>query len=74
MSVKHKIPDNDEFVRKNFNKLIDKYAHERIIICNGEIFTGEDAASKARQKHPKAIPMSLPVPSRPELISHVLWL
>ena len=72
MPPKAKIIDNDEFVRKNFDKLIEKYAHERIVICRGEIFTGEDAVLKARQKYPNVVPMSLPVPSRPELISHIL--
>ena len=72
MPIRHKALDNDEFVRKNFDMLIEKYAHERVVICCGEIFTGDDAAAQARQKYPKAIPMSLPVPSRPDLISHVL--
>lgn len=66
-----KILDNDEFVAKNFEKLVEKYAHKRIVISNGEIFTGEDAVKKARTKYPKTIPLSMPVPG-PEEFMHVL--
>ncbi|MCM8779461.1 MAG: hypothetical protein NC834_06765 [Candidatus Omnitrophica bacterium] len=63
--------DNDNFVRENFEKLVKRYPHQRIIICEGEIFTGKDAVKKARQKYPKATPMFLPVPG-PEEFNHIL--
>ena len=68
MAMEKKI-DNDTFVQKNFEKLVEKYAHQHIVICNGEIFTGEDAAKKAREKYPDFIPMVLPVPG-PEFFKH----
>lgn len=69
--MKRKILDNDSFVRKNFGKLVKKYPRQRIVICRGEIFTGEDAVNEARKKYPKSIPMSLPVPAKEEF-SHIL--
>lgn len=63
--------DNDLFVQKNLEKLVKKYPHQRIIICNGEIFSGADAVKKARSKYPDATPMFLPVPG-PEEFNHIL--
>ena len=60
---------NDEFFRKNFEKLVEKYAHQHIIICNGEVFTGEDAADRAREKYPKLTLMAVPIPG-PEFFAH----
>ena len=69
--MKTKILDNDTFVRENFENLVKKYPHQRIVICQREIFTGEDAVKKAREKYPKAIPMSMPIPG-PESFTHIL--
>ena len=66
-----KILDNDLFVKENLEELVKKYAHQRIIISRGEIFTGEDAVKKARAKYPKTIPLSMPIPG-PEEFVHVL--
>lgn len=66
-----KILDNDLFVKENFEELIKKYSHKRIVISHGEIFTGEDAVKKARLKFPKTIPLFMPVPG-PEEFSHIL--
>jgi hypothetical protein len=63
--------DNDSFVRENLERLVKKYPRQRIVICNGEIFTGEDAAKKARRKYPKSIPLSMPVPAHEEF-THLL--
>ena len=63
--------DNDEFVTENFSKLIKKYPHQHIVICNGEIFTGKDAVQCARLKYPKLTPLWLPVPG-PESFPHHL--
>ena len=62
---------NDGFVRKNLEKLVKKYAHQRIVICEGEIFTGNDAVRRARVKFPESIPLSFPVPG-PEEFTHLL--
>ena len=69
--MKLKILDNDEFVRRNFTKLIKRYPRRRIVISNGEIFTGEDAVNQARLKYPRITPLSFPVPS-PEEFFHIL--
>lgn len=66
-----KILDNDLFVKENLEEIVKRYAHKRIVISNGEIFTGEDAVKKARTKYPQTIPMLLPVPG-PEEFNHVL--
>jgi hypothetical protein len=66
--MKQKI-DNDAFVQKNFEKLVEKYAHQHIVISNGEIFTGDDAVKKAREKYPGIVPMFMPVPG-PEFFKH----
>ncbi|MEK7377054.1 MAG: hypothetical protein AABZ57_07855 [Candidatus Margulisiibacteriota bacterium] len=63
--------DNDSFVRKNLERLVKKYPRQRIVICNGEIFTGDNAVKKARAKYPESVPLSLPVPA-PEEFTHLL--
>ena len=65
------IMDSDTFVQENFEFLVRKYPRQRIVICNGEIFTGIDAVRKARQKYPKLTPLSFPVPGKDEF-SHIL--
>lgn len=64
-----KIIDNDAFVAKNFEKLVEKYGGQTIVICNGEIFTGDDDIDKALAKYPKSIPLVFNVP-RPEFFAH----
>ncbi|MBI3617453.1 MAG: hypothetical protein HY210_04450 [Candidatus Omnitrophica bacterium] len=63
--------DNDSFVRENLERLVKKYPRRRIVICNGEIFTGDDAVKKARAKYPGSVPLSLPIPA-PEEFTHLL--
>jgi len=67
----YKTLDSDLFVRKNFEKLVKKYAHKHIVISKGEIFTGKDAVKKARKKYPHVIPLAMPVPG-PEAFPHHL--
>jgi hypothetical protein len=66
-----KIVDNDIWLSAHFEEIIDKYAGQYIIISNGEIFTGEKAFKKAKEKYPRSIPLSMPVP-RPEDFVHIL--
>ena len=63
---------NDKFVSENFEMLVEKYGHRHIVICNGEIFTGDDAIKKAREKYPKLIPLSMPVPGHEAFPHHLL--
>jgi len=69
--ISEKISDNDLFVQENLERLVKLYPRQRIVICQGEVFTGEDAVKKAREKYPKYIPLSLPVPG-PEEFVHIL--
>ena len=69
--MKYQILNNDSFIKENLEKLVKKYPRQRIVICNGEIFTGEDAVKRARERYPKAIPLSFPVPA-PEEFTHLL--
>jgi hypothetical protein len=65
------IIDSDSFVKENLEELVKKYPRQRIVICQGEVFTGKNAVRKAREKYPKAIPLSFPVPA-PEEFMHLL--
>lgn len=71
VKMPEKILDNDLFVQKNFEKLVKKYPHRRIVICQGEIFTGDDAVDNAREKYPKAIPLWFHVPGSENFV-HLL--
>ena len=66
-----KILDNDAFVKKHLERLVKKYPRQRIVICRGKIFTGEDAVQKARKEFPGVTPMSFPVPAHEEFV-HIL--
>jgi len=70
--TKAKIVDTDVWITLHFQKIVNKYAGQRIVISNGEIFTGENAVEKAKKKYPNIIPTSMPVPRPEELFMHVL--
>ena len=61
--------DADEFVGKNFEMIVDTYGGQCIVISNGEIFTGDNAAKEARGKYPRLIPLVFQVP-RPEFFKN----
>lgn len=56
--------DNDTFVSKNFEKIVDKYGSKTIIVCQGEIFAGSQARNKAEKKYPDKTLMIFSVPSK----------
>ena len=59
---------DDEWIRKHFSKLVDKYAGMYAVVAEGELFLGRNAkklTEKARRKHPNVIPSGLRIP-RPE--------
>ena len=64
-----RIKDNDKFVAANLEELVKKYAHQRIIISNGEIFTGENAVEQAEEKFPRRIPLWMIIPGQ-EFFTH----
>jgi len=67
----NKVLDNDSFVKKYLQKIVAKYAHQQIVICHGEIFTGAGAVECARKKYPKTTPLFFPVPGSEEF-NHLL--
>ena len=69
MKTKTKIMDNDTFVRENFEKLVDTYGGQTIVINGGEIFTGKNASQEARRRFPNSLPLIFPIP-RPQFFSH----
>ena len=69
---KKRVSNNDEFLTKNFERIVNTYPHQRIVICNEKIFTGSDAVEKARRKFPRKRLMWMPVPSAQELKHHLL--
>jgi hypothetical protein len=56
--------DNDTFISKNFEKIVDKYGSKTIIVCQGEIFTGPLGPQKAEKKYPDKTIMVFSVPSK----------
>jgi hypothetical protein len=59
---------DDDWVRRHFEELVDKYAGQYAIVAEGELFVGYDARQldeEARRKHPGVIPTGLRIP-RPE--------
>ena len=75
MSVKtRKKMDDNAWVRKHFEQLVDTYPGKYAVVAEGELFVGEDAKllfEKAGKKHPKVLPTGLPIP-RPEDFSCLL--
>ena len=63
--------NNDLWIKNHFEKIVNRYAGQHIIVCCEEIFTGEGALEKAKRKHPHAAITSMPVP-RPEDFTHIL--
>ena len=59
-----RIIDNDAFVVKNADQIVKKYGRRTIVICRGEVFTGNKAMDRARRKFPGVTPMLFPVPPR----------
>lgn len=60
--------NDDEWVRRHFEELVDKYAGQYAVVAEGELFVGYDAKQldeTARRKHPGVIPTGLRIP-RPE--------
>lgn len=56
--------DNDAFIAKNADQIVNKYGRKTIVICRGKIFTGTKAMERARRKFPGVTPMLFSVPPR----------
>lgn len=59
---------DDEWIHQHFEELVDKHAGQYAVAAGGEVFIGYDPVplvSKARKKHPGAVPSVLRIP-RPE--------
>lgn len=56
---------DDEWVRRHFEELVDKYAGKYAVVAEGELFVGYDSRQldeEARRKHPGVIPTGLRIP------------
>ena len=65
--VKPSIDDN-EWVHRHFEELVDKYPGQYAVVAEGELFVGRDARQlqqAAKRKHPGVNPTGLRIP-RPE--------
>jgi hypothetical protein len=65
---KPKVVDDDAWVKRHFEWLVDNHAGKYLVVSEGEPFIGYDAAElerKARKKHPGVITTGMPIP-RPE--------
>lgn len=63
-SRKSRISD-DEWIRRHFEELVDKYAGQYAVVAGGELFVGYDPVpleDAARRKHAGVIPSVLRVP------------
>ena len=59
---------DDEWVRRHFEELVQRYPGQYAVIAGGELFVGESAGAlfaSARRKHPDVVPTGLPIP-RPQ--------
>ena len=59
---------DDEWIRRHFEELVDKYAGQYAVVADGELFVGHDSRQldeAARRKHPGTLPTGLRIP-RPE--------
>ena len=60
--------DNDAWLRKHLEELVDKYAGEFLVVANGQIYRGgtpSQLREKAKAEHPHAMLLGIRVP-RPE--------
>lgn len=67
-------PKDDEWIRKNFERLVDRYPGQYIAVANEELFVGparEMVEKAARGKHSQVIPSVMQVP-RPESLTCAL--
>ncbi len=66
--ARHKIISNDQWLSKNFEKIIDKFAGGYIVIGDGKVlFTNKDGSPReivnmAKAQYPNLIPLFLRVP------------
>ncbi len=59
---------DDEWIRRHFEELIDKYAGQYAVVAACELFIGKSAKrlfEEARRKYPGVVPTGFPVP-RPQ--------
>ena len=59
---------DDEWIRRHFEELVDRYPGQYAVVAEGELFVGKEGGrlfAEARRKHPTTVPTGMPVP-RPE--------
>ncbi len=64
--TKPRSQDDQAWIRRHFEELVDKYPGKYAVVAAGELFVGDDALQlhkEARRKHPNVVPTSFPIPS-----------
>lgn len=64
--TKSRPQDDQAWIRRHFEELVDKYPGKYAVVAAGELFVGDDARQlheAARRKHPDVVPTSFPIPS-----------
>ena len=69
--------DNDTWLRKHLEELVDKYAGEFVVISAGKLYrngTPQELLKKAKSEHPNIIPLFFRVPRPEDFISILICL
>lgn len=75
-----KIINNDQWLAKHFEEIVDKYAGGYIVVANGKILytdkdgTPKEIVKKAKTRYPKITPLFLRVPYPHEFICALITL
>ena len=70
--AKIKLSRDQTWLNANFERLIDEFEGQYVVVSNGESFVGSDAAElqrRARKKSPDTIPLGMPIPHKKDLLS-----
>jgi hypothetical protein len=68
--------NDDAWIQKHFEELVDKFPGQYVVVAEGEPFIGYDAAQLfklARLKHRGVVPTCMPIP-RPDDFASILLL
>ena len=71
---KSKTISGDEWIRQNFEWLIDHFPGQYVVVAEGEPFIGTDVVEleqQAQKRHPGIMTTGMPIP-RPEALKNFL--
>jgi len=64
--------NDDAWVSKHFEKLVDRFPGQFLVVVNEEPFIGSDARllfKRARAKYPNVTPTCMPIPRKKDFLS-----